>query len=184
MTDLADRSMNKRILLAAVAAVGTLALAGGVAMGCGDKFVLLGRGARFTHAKYPASILIYMRSGSRVATVEKKFHLEAVLKAAGHQPRVVESDADLQQALQSNRFQVVLADIADVRGIRKEEGSGPEKPSVIPILYEPTAEELTQAEKDSSCLARASNKSRDLISVIDETVANRQKGLPTTCETR
>ena len=60
--------------------------------------------------------------------VEKKFHLEAVLKAAGHQPRVVESDADLQLALQSNHFQVVLADITDVPGSRRMRGAVRRRP--------------------------------------------------------
>jgi hypothetical protein len=173
--------MRKSGLALAFALGLTLVLGGNVALGCGDKFVLLGRGTRFTHAKYPSRVLIYMRAGSRVEIVEKKFHLEAVLKAAGHRPTVVESAEDVRPALQSQQFQIVLADITDVQELRKESASCAEKPSVIPILYEPTAQEIAQAERDASCLARPSSKSRDLIGVIDETMANRQKGIATTC---
>jgi hypothetical protein len=176
--------MSKRVLAAVMLAIaGALFFGGGVAAGCGDKFVLLGRGARFARAKHPSSILIYMRPGSRVPAAEKEFRLEASLKAAGHRPHVAESESEVRQEIESGKYDLVLADFRDVSDLRRQAGAISSKPSILPLLYEPTAEELASAEKDASCSARPSNKTRDLITVIDETMQNRLKGNASKCAT-
>ncbi len=40
------------------------------------------------------------------------------------------------------------------------------KPAVMPLLYKPTAAELTAAEKEANCLVRPSNKSSDLLTSL------------------
>ena len=77
----------------------------------------------------------------------------------------------------------MLADVADVPGLRKEAGASPGKPLVLPLLYKPTAEELSAAEKEANCQVRPSNKSSDLLIVIDDTMQSRKKGVAAICET-
>ena len=55
------------------------------------------------------------------------------------------------------------------------------KPAVLPLLYKPTAAELSAAEKEANCLVRPSRKSSDLLAVIDETMRDRQKGVAPNC---
>jgi len=171
----------KRLPLLAAIVVGMLALAPGGATGCGDKFVLIGGGARVNRSKFPSRVLVFMNPGSRIPAAEKEFHVEATLAAAGHKPKVVESEAEVEKALASGQYDLVLADLADVPMLRKECSSSASKPAVLPLLYKPTAAELAAAEKEANCLVRPSKRSSDLLAVIDETMQSRQKGASPNC---
>jgi hypothetical protein len=178
--------MRKMPLPVALAVVVFLSEAPGV-LGCGDKFVVLGRGVRFGRAfaaKHPGSVLIYANPASQMPAAMKEFRLEATLKAAGHRPRVVESSADLEQALASGKYDIVLADIADSPGVQKESASAASKPLVVPVLYKPTPAELAAVEKKYGCLiAPASSRSPDLLPVLDQAMQSRAKGIGVRCQT-
>ena len=173
--------MTRRALALAAIAAGVLTLGGGVAAGCGDKFVLIGGGARVNHSKFPSRVLVFMNPGSRIPAAEKEFHVEATLTAAGHKAKVVETEAEVEKALDSGKYDIVLADFADVPDLQKKCGTSASKPAVLPLLYKPTAAELSAAEKEANCLVRPSRKSSDLLAVIDETMKDRQKGVAPNC---
>jgi hypothetical protein len=173
--------MARRFLAIAAIAAGVLALGEGVAAGCGDKFVLIGGAARVNRSKFPSRVLVYMNPASRVPAAEKEFHVEATLTAAGHKAKVVESGAEVQKALDTGKYDLVLADVADVPELRKQCGASASKPAVLPLLYKPTAAELATAEKEANCLVRPSKKSSDLLAVIDETMRDRSKGIAPNC---
>ena len=105
------------------------------------------------------NVLVYMNPSSRVPAAEKEFHVEATLTAAGHKAKVVESGAEVQKALDTGKYDLVLADVADVPELRKQCGASASKPAVLPLLYKPTAAELSAAEKEANCLVRPSKKS-------------------------
>jgi hypothetical protein len=173
--------MSRRVLVVAAAVAGVLALGQGVATGCGDKFVLMPGGARVMRSKYPSRILVFMNPSSRVPAAEKEFHVEATLTAAGHKAKVVESKAEVEKALDSGKYDLVLADPADALELRQRCQVSASKPAVLPLLYKPTPEELAAAEKEANCLAKPSKKSSDLLAVIDETMKDRSKGLAPNC---
>ncbi|HLN57909.1 MAG TPA: hypothetical protein VK416_05070 [Thermoanaerobaculia bacterium] len=173
--------MKKQVLIIAAAVASVLALGQGVAAGCGDKFVMLGGGARINRSKFPSRVLVFMNPASRVPAAEKEFHVEATLTAAGHKTKVVESEADVRKALESGKYDLVLADVADVPELRKQCGASASKPAVLPLLYKPTPEELSAAEKEANCNVRPSKKSSDLLAVIDETMKDRSKGIAPNC---
>src|SRR5262245_18829243 len=112
--------MTKRVLTFMAMILGALILGETVASACGDKFVRLGRGVRVGHSKFPSRILIYMNPTSRVPAADKEFHVEAVLKAAGHKTQVAENEAEVEKALASGKYDLVLADYNDVPALRKE----------------------------------------------------------------
>jgi len=173
--------MSRQILAIAATVAGALALGQGVASGCGDKFVLVGGAARVNRSKFPSRVLVFMNPASRVPAAEKEFHVEATLTAAGHKTKVVESEAEVEKALQSGKYDLVLADAADVPELRKQCSASASKPSVLPLLYKPTAAELSAAEKEANCQVRPSKKSSDLLAVIDETMRDRSKGIAPNC---
>src|SRR5262249_20033474 len=131
--------MGKRTLTIAAAVAGSVALLSGVASGCGDKFVLVGGGARVMRSKYPSRVLVFMNPASRVPGAEKELPVEATLTAAGHKTKVVESEGELQKTLDSGKYDLVLADPADVPQLRQRCGMVASKPAVLPLLYKPTA---------------------------------------------
>jgi hypothetical protein len=104
------------------------------------------------------------------------------LKAAGHRAKVAETRADVDKALASGKYDLVLADFNDVPALRKEAASASSKPVVLPLLYKPTPAEISAAEKEAECLARPSKASRDLLTVVDETMAQRRKGVGAICD--
>lgn len=173
--------MSRRAWVIAAMSAGALVLGQGLAAGCGDKFVLVGAMARVHRSKFPSRVLVYMNPASRVPAAEKKFHVEATLTAAGHKAKVVETKAEVEKALASGQFDLVLADSTDVPDLLKRCGTSASKPSVLPLLYEPTAQELAAAEKEANCLVRPSNKSSDLLTVIDETMKDRREGIAPNC---
>jgi hypothetical protein len=173
----------KKLLFTGIAAA-ALALGPVAVLACGDKFVVLGRTGRFFVTKYPAAILIYVNPGSHMPAAMKEFRLEATLKRAGHKPKTVDSSADLEQALSSGKYDLVLADLSDCPGVEKDAVSAVSKPLVVPVLYKPTPDELAAVEKKYGCLiAPASSRSTDLLPVLDQAMQNRAKGIGARCRT-
>lgn len=177
--------MMRKLTFVIAVAVGICLLLAPPLLGCGDKFVVLGRGPRFqaVHiSAHPASILIYMNPDSHVPAVEKEFQIEGMLRLAGHKPHVVQASSDLDKALSSGGYDLVLADISDAATLEREALATASKPAVIPIVYNPTGAELEAAQKQYSCLMKASKKNHDLLAVVDQAVKSRLKGSGATCQ--
>jgi hypothetical protein len=173
----------KRLLFMGFA-VAALVLGPATVLACGDKFVVLGRGVRFFATRYPATILIYVNPASHMPAAMKEFRLEATLKKAGHKPKIVDSSADLEQALTSGKYDIVLADLSDGAAMMKSAASAVSKPMVVPVLYKPTPEELAAVEKKYGCLvAPASSRNADLLPVLEQALQNRAKGVGARCRT-
>jgi hypothetical protein len=159
-------------------------LAGSWVLACGDKFVVLGRGARFQRINaslHPASILIYMNPRSHVPAADKEFQLQSTLKLAGHKAAVVEDRSGLDRALKSGKYDLVLSDLSDAAMVEPQAQAAASKPAVIPVVYNPTGAELVAAEKQYSCIVKASQKNHDLLAVIDEAMLSKAKGLDPKC---
>ena len=83
----------------------------------------------------------------------KEFRLEATLKAAGTRPRSSRVRADLEQALASGKYDLVLADSSTCRSFQRRPARRRSKPVVVPVLYNPTPDELATSEKKYNCLS-------------------------------
>jgi hypothetical protein len=142
---------------------------------CGDKFLRMGRSARFKGyaAVHPASILIYKSATSTAAGVKE---FEALLKRAGHKPLAVEHGAALAPVVAAGRYDVVIADYADTEKVKEALASAPSKPGLLPILYKPTKAVAAEAEKEYHCLIKphAMNK-YDALAEIDHLLDLRVK---------
>jgi len=153
-------------------------------LACGDKFVVMGRVVRISPAKYPALILIYANPASHMPAAMKEFRLESALKLAGHKSKIVDNPAELEQALASGKYDIVLAELSDSPAVQKEAAAAASKPLVVPVLYKPTPNELAAVEKKYGCLiAPASSRSTDLLPVLDHAMQNRAKGVGVRCQT-
>jgi hypothetical protein len=120
---------------------------------CGDKFLRVGRSARFRRyaAVHPATILIYKPANSTVAGIEQ---LEALLKQAGHRPVAVDQGTNVPGVLAGAPYDLIIADYADAERIRNNIQSGPSQPALLPILYKPTKAVENEAEKQYTCLIK------------------------------
>src|SRR2546423_1621811 len=149
--------------------------AGSVDLGaCGDKFLRVGRSARFRRyaAVHPANILIYRPLNSTPAGIKE---FEAILKKAGHQPFTVDNGAVLSQVVAAATYDVVTADYADAGRIANELKSLTSKPGILPILYKPSKSVEAQAETEYRCLIKPHAMTKyDALAEIDRLMKLRQ----------
>lgn len=139
---------------------------------CGDKFLRAGRSLRGRQfgALHKSLILIYRPAGSTEKGISD---FEKLLKRAGHTPRVLQRDADFVQALDAAKYDVLIADYADVYRIGKTLGSVP-RPIILPIVLNKAAE--GDARRDFLCLIRPyAMTQHEALAEIDRAMALRLK---------
>jgi ABC-type sugar transport system substrate-binding protein len=181
---LISRMPRTSFLLAAAVVAGST-LPSRVAPACGDKFVVLGRAAKLDQvrtAAHPASILIYNNPSSRLPAAEKEYRLASTLKVAGHKPLVLQDRVQLEEALISRGYDLLLVDLTDAPSLEPSLRTAAPDTLLIPVLYKPTGAELEDAERQYGCLLKASKKSDDLLSVVDEAMRSKAKGGTAVCQ--
>ena len=142
-----------RHILAAVAIAAVTLAAAADLDACGDKFLRVGRSARFRRyaAVHPAAILIYAPADATPAGIKE---FEAILKRAGHRPVAVANGADISQALAAAPYDLVIADYSDSSRIREGLRALASRPGLLPILYKPSKALAEQAEREFVCLIK------------------------------
>jgi len=166
----------RRLLLGLGLAATTLFVAGD-ALCCGDKFLVVGRGVRaqrLNGAVHHASILIYVSPKGGLDAALRETGLDRDLSLAGHKVRAVANREQLESALASGRQDIVLAGIADMTALEPLVGAAPTRPSLLPIIYNPTGEELEAAKKEYRCVMRSPSTQQGYLAVIED--AMRQRG--------
>jgi hypothetical protein len=137
---------------------------------CGDKFLLVGRGLDFHRAYaalYPASILIYARLPGDAAKAIRDPQFQAQLKQSGHHVLLVENDAALTRALESDRVDLILTDVADAERLARQASAAPSKPAVLPVMYRPTKEEVQTIEARYQCRLSSADRTDRYLAAID-----------------
>jgi hypothetical protein len=161
------------VLLTALSVVG---LASQGVQACGDKFLLVGRGVKFQRAYaaiHPASIIIYAHPQRSAAKAIRDPRLQADLKQAGHRVVLVESDAALARALESGKVDLVLTDVADADLTSRQGATSPSRPTVLPVMYEPTREEAKEIESRYQCRLKSSDRVDRYLVTIDDAMKAR-----------
>ena len=156
--------------------VGVLAQSAAPVLACGDKFLLVGRGLSFHRAYaaiYPASIVVYALPQRNAAKAIRDPRLQADLKLAGHRVVLVENDAALARVLESDRVDFILTDVADADRLSRQAATSPSAPGVLPVMYEPTKDEIKQVEARYHCQIKSSDRVDQYLSSIDDAMKAR-----------
>jgi hypothetical protein len=142
-----------RQILTAVAVAAVAAAATADLDACGDKFLRVGRSARFRRyaAVHPATILIYAPADATPAGIKE---FEAILKRAGHRPVALANGADISRALAAAPYDLVIADYSDSSRIREDLRAIASRPGLLPILYKPSKTVAEQAEREFVCIIK------------------------------
>jgi len=88
---------------------------------CGDKFLMVGRGAKFQRVYAsinPGRVLIYARPSTNAKAAIRDPLLHKALRQAGHSVSVIEDWTLLEQALKTVPVDVVLVDVAEADRIQ------------------------------------------------------------------
>jgi hypothetical protein len=126
---------------------------------CGNKILSGGRGVRYRliRSKNAASILLYknptLHGDSRITDPK----LYSALKAAGHNFGIATDLNELQADLTTTNYDLVIADVSDLAGLKEAVQAAPSKPLLIPILT---------SKKPSE---------DDYIKYIDQAIASKRK---------
>jgi hypothetical protein len=161
------------VLMAALTMIG---LASQGVRACGDKFLLVGRGVKFQRAYaaiYPASIVIYAQPQRSAAQAIRDPRLQTDLKQAGHRVVLVDSDAALARALDSGKVDLVLTDVADADLTSRRGAASPSRPTVLPVMYEPTKDEAKAIESRYQCRLKSSDRVDRYLATIDDAMKAR-----------
>jgi len=127
--------MRRFVILIAIAA-SALSQGAVLVQACGDKLLMLGRGIRFQskHTPRAASVLLYLpESATGQALTDPK--LESALREAGHSVRAVTSATDLEGALRTRTFDVVLANVTHAPELERAQAVASGGAVVLPAIY-------------------------------------------------
>ncbi len=151
-------------------------------LACGNKFLSASRGTRFGKlgfARQDAAILVYANPESTLPKAIGDVPVEEILRDVGYRPKTVTDPEQLDLALREGGWDLVLADLADSEPIRwRSEGEGSSAPMVVPVLYQPSRKDLSQAKKNYGRVLKAPFKSMRLLEAIDDAVALLVKARP------
>ncbi len=103
---------------------------------CGFKLLPLGRGIRYQsrHTPRAASVLLYLpTTGSGRSLTDP--NVESALREAGHAVRAVTTKGDLENALRSGDYDVILANVTDAPDLEVAQAVVEGRAVVLPALY-------------------------------------------------
>ena len=138
--------MRRRILIAGLIAI-AVTVSWSIDLGaCGDKFLRVGRSARFRRyaAVHPVAILIYAPANSTHAGIEE---LKALLKRAGHKAVALDRNASVAAALAASPYDVVIADYMDADRLKVDLHSAGSPAALLPILNTPAKDVEADARR-------------------------------------
>jgi hypothetical protein len=146
-----------------------------VALACGDKFLMVGRGAKFQRAYasvYPGKILIYARPSSDAKAAIRDVQLHKALRQAGHSVSVIEDWPLLEQALKTVSIDVILVDVAEGPKLQALMSSSPAHPEALYVAFPSRA----QAEgQQGVCRLKSSDRPLKYLEEVENVLKARAK---------
>jgi len=122
---------------------------------CGEKLLLLGRGIRFQsrHSPRAATVLLYLPQSASGQPLTDP-NLESALKEAGHALRAATTTAELETALGTGDYDVVLANLTDAPALKLAQGVTAANAVVLPAVYlvapSSPAKQQTKNDRDNA----------------------------------
>jgi hypothetical protein len=174
--------MNRFVSIFTASAIATLALASAPsALACGDKLTVLGGGIPFDkiHTNHRhGSLIMYLSPDSRLSATNNDARIDQALTRDGHQVKVVQSSAELKQALDSGQADFVLIDWSEAQ--RLQPGVIAKVP-IVPVTYDGDAGERALAQSRSGCVVQSNKRhSREMVHEVEDLLEN-QSALASSC---
>ena len=139
---------------------------------CGDKYLNVGLGTHYhrsTAERRTASILVYANTGSELSRLVATLSVESAMNKAGYRPAIATSPAELDMALRTRKWDVIVVDGRDAQTL-VQRLQKPAAPHVVPVLTRPTKDELKIAERTYDTVLNTPTKNRVFVDVVDDAV--------------
>jgi hypothetical protein len=141
---------------------------------CGDKFLRVGRSARFRRyaSVHPSAILLYAPQWTGHGVND----FEAILRRAGHRPVTVTTAAALSDALKTAPYQVVITGYSDAPRVKTALHDANAPSAVLPVIYKVPRAEEQEAATAYTCLLRPEKMTQfDALEMIDRLLDSQKK---------
>jgi len=138
---------------------------------CGDKYLNLGLGTRYNWSakeRRAAAVLIYALPGSELSKLMTSLSVDEAMKKAGYQPAFASSSDQLEAALRTKTWDVVVVDGADADAVGPRLRKAPDAPQVLPVLTRATRADVKRAEKIYDVVLNAPSKNRVFVDGVDD----------------
>jgi len=129
----------------------------------------------FAAGAHPAAILAYVPQSSALSDVVRDIESQSAAKHVGHKVRAVVNSAQLEEALQSERYDVLLTEAVVADDIQQRARLSPSMPVVLPVVFKSTRAEANAIEKSFHCLMKAPASPNNYMTAIDEAMALKVK---------
>lgn len=147
-----------------------------VAYACGDKFLMVGRGAKFQQAYAsvnPGNVVIFARPNTDKKAAIRDPQLHKALKQAGHTLNVIEDRSLFEQALRNTSVDVVLVDVTEAAALQGLFDAAPAHPKALYVASPSAASKA--AEKQFMCPLKSSDRSLKYLDEIENVMKARRK---------
>src|SRR4030095_12821185 len=147
--------MRRSLTLTMLVVVAVIAQNPALLQACGEKLLALGRGIRFQsrHTPRAASVLLYLPQSAQGQPLTDP-NLESALKEAGHEVRAATTSQDLESALRSGSFDVVLANVTDAPDLERAQAVASANAVVLPAVYlvapDQKAKQQVKSDRDNA----------------------------------
>jgi hypothetical protein len=161
----------------AVGILSCAAVLSGDLLACGDKFLVVGRGSRFSRAgmaRQGANILVYAGPSSTLQKSLERAEPDVTLVKAGYRPTLAQGIGQLDLALRQGGWDLVVADLTDSAEVRGRLNGG-NAPVILPVLLNATGTEIALAKKDFQRILKGPVKSQAFLLAVDDALAARAK---------
>ena len=140
-----------------------------VAYACGDKLMLVMR-LRAAQLKlgHPVMILAYAQRNLPSSDLVRQIQSQPAVRKAGHRFQFVEDGTNLDEALKTTKYDLVLADVAVAESLSERLQSSPFRPVVLPVAYKSTKQENSATQKKFHCLLKTPTNSEAYFDAIDQ----------------
>jgi hypothetical protein len=174
--------MDKLISTLTTLAIATLALASAPsALACGDKLTVLGGGIPFEkiHTNHRhGSLVMYLSPDSRLLATNSDARIDQALTRDGHQVKLVQSSAELKQALDAGQVDFVLIDLSEARQLQADVLA---HVPIVPVTYGSDAAERALAQTRSGCVVESNKRhSHEMVHEVEALLEN-QSALASSC---
>jgi hypothetical protein len=154
-----------------------------VAFACGDKLSMIGGGVSFeriAQTSHPGSVVMLIEPDSPLSRAETDLKLTESLRRTGHSVRRVASTQELESVLRQQSADVVVVYWTDAGTVNGQlHGPSASSPTVVPVVYQATPEQLHDATAQSKCLADVEKRrGRQLTETVNRAMQQRKAGQP------
>ncbi len=146
------------------------------AQACGDKFLMVGRGAKFQRAYasvYPGNLLIYARPSTSAKAAIRDPQLHKALRQAGHSVSVIEDWSLLEQALHKVAVDVILVDATEATKLQGLMSASPARADVLYVAFPPDLK--TPAAQQVICKLKSTDRPLKFLDEIENMMKARSK---------